>query len=209
MHRKEKLAAARRLQRVVGWSGVAVAVLFGLGNALWAFDAPKPGASRSEIVAFYERAANRIVAGGSMSLVSIALFVFFAAGLRRSLAEADDEILATTAFGGALLGAAAGLGAETINMAGAMRAREGELSEELAESVFETAQVLGYNAAGLGVGTFAAATAAVALRTDTILPRWLAALTGVVGVALMTPLSRVVLGPAIVLLAVIAERLAR
>ena len=94
-------------------------------------------------------------------------------------------------------------------MAGAMRARDGDLSDELAESLFETAQVLGYNAAGVGVGTFGAATAAVALRTNTILPRWLAALTGIFGVALMTPLSRVVFGPAIVLFAVIGARLAR
>ena len=198
------------MQRLVGWSGVGVAALFGAGNALWAFEAPKPGASRSEIVHFYERASTRVIAGGSLSLLSIALFVFFAAGFRRLLSDMDrDELLGTTAFGGALVGATAGLGAETINMAGAMRAREGKLSGELAQSLFETSQVLGYNAAGLGVGTFGAATAATALRTDAILPRWLAALSGILGIALMTPLSRIVFGPAILVLGAIAARLLR
>ena len=205
-----RLAAARRLQRLVGWSGLAVVALFGGGSALWAFDAPRPGASKREIVAFYERAARRIQAGAGMSLFAIALFMLFASGMRRRLAQAEgDDVLATTAFAGALLGTGAGLGAETINLAGALRARDGSLSGELARSLYETANVLGYDAAGVGVGTFAAATATVALRTGAVLPRPLAVVTGLTGLALMTPLSRVVLGPGVLLLGVIAARVLR
>ena len=43
----------------------------------------------------------------------------------------------------------------------------------------------------MGLGVFALATAAVALRTRTVLPRWLAAFTALVGVLLLTPLGHV------------------
>ena len=197
-------------ERYAAASGLAVAALFGGGNALWFFDAPGPGAPPAEIAAFYRRAAKRIVAGANMSLASIALFVLFASGLRARLARAGaDDVLTAAGFGGALLGAAAGVGAETINMAGAHRARDGSLSEPLAQSLFETSQVLGFEAAGVGIGTFAAGSAAAALQTGEVLPRWLALLTLVTGVALLTPLSRLVFGPAIALLGLVSARLLR
>lgn len=199
-----------RKRKWVAWSGIGAAVLFGAGNALWAFQAPRPGAPAAEIEDFYREAAGRIVVGDSLSLFAIPLFVFFASGLRQALAAADgDDVLATTAFGGALLGVAAGLGAETIHMAGAMRASDGELSGDLARSIFETSQTLGFNAAGVGIGTFAVAIAAVALRTGTLLPRWLAVASVLTGVALMTPACRIVFGPAVLLLAVISVKLLR
>jgi hypothetical protein len=168
-------------------------VLFVTGNVLWwPWTGPEAGASAAEIVDFYRDTSGRIVAGASLSLLAIAAFVPFAAAFRRVLTEADgDDLLATTAFGGALLGMAAGLGAETINMVGALRARDGELGDALAQSLFEISQILGSTAAGVGMGVLALATAAVALRTGLILPRWLAIVTGVVGISVLTPLSRV------------------
>lgn len=43
----------------------------------------------------------------------------------------------------------------------------------------------------MGIGVLAPATAAVALRTGLILPRWLAIVTLVVGITVLTPVSRV------------------
>jgi hypothetical protein len=197
-------------QRCAGLSGVAVALLFGAGNALWVRDMPAPGASSAEVRDFYRKASGRIVAGASISLVAIALFVLFASGLRRALSEADrDDLLGDTAFGGALLGAGAGLGAETINMVAALRARDGRLTDELAQALFQVSQILGFDAAGVGTGVLGLSTGAVALRTGAILPRWLAAVTVVVGAALLTPLSRVVFGPSIALLGAIGAQLFR
>ena len=105
-------------------SGVAVAVLFAGGNAIWALDMPDAGAPVAEVAGFYRDTADRIVVGASLSLLAIAALVWFAAALRDRLA-ASDRVLATTAFGGGILVAAAGLGAETINMAAALRARDG------------------------------------------------------------------------------------
>lgn len=179
-------------RRCAGSSGIAAAVLFGGGSALWAIDMPNGGAPVADIAAFYRDTSDRIVVGASLSLVGLAAFVLFAAALRRVLSDAEgDDLLATTAFGGALLGMAAGLGAETINMVGALRARDGELSDALAQSLFEISQILGSTAAGVGIGVLALATAAAALRSGLVLPRWLAIVMGVVGIALLTPLSRV------------------
>ena len=64
--------------------------------------------------------------------------------VRRVLADAEgSDVLATTAFAGALVGMAGGIGAETLNLAAALRAQDDELSDELAQSLFEANQILG------------------------------------------------------------------
>ena len=191
---------ARR--RTTGLAGLVVAVLFGAGNALWAFEQPDGGARARAIVAFYTENSGRIIAGGSLSLLASAAFVLFAAGIRGILRELEgDDLLATTAFGGALLVLSAGLAAETINMVGAQRARDGQLTHELARAVFEISYVFGYNAAGVGIGVLLLAIATVALRARALLPGWLAVVLLVVGIAFLTPLSRFLLAPSVLLLA--------
>jgi hypothetical protein len=200
----EVKVGGRDAQRHAALSGTAVAVLFGLGSTIWALDMPEDGTPTAEIVDFYRDTADRIVVGASLSLLGIAAFVWFAAALRRVLIDAGgDDVLATTAFGGALLGMAAGLGAETVNMSAALRAHDGELSDPLAQTLFETSQILGSAATGVGLGVFAVATAAVALRTRLVLPRSLAIATLLVGLVLLSPLSHVnwVAGAALVLIA--------
>ncbi|HYP55598.1 MAG TPA: hypothetical protein VEQ41_04765, partial [Solirubrobacterales bacterium] len=88
-----------------------------------------------------------------------------------------------------LLALGAGLGAESINMAGALRAGDGQLDEALARSLFEVSQMLGSAAAAVGIGVFSVATAVVALRARAVLPRWLAVATLLVGISLFTPLG--------------------
>lgn len=193
----------RDARRQAALSGIAVAALFGIGSAIWALDMPEDGTPTAEIVAFYRDTADRIVVGASLSLLGIAAFVWFAAALRRVLIDAGgDDVLATAAFGGALLGMAAGLGAETVNMSAALRAHDGELSVPLAQSLFEISQILGSAATGVGLGVFALASAAVALRTRLVLPRWLAIATFLIGLVLLSPLAHVnwVAGAALVLI---------
>ena len=195
--------------RQVALTGLAGAVLFAIGNAIWATEQPQAGDPPAELLAFYEDTADRIVVGGSLSLVAIALFLVFASGFRRTLTRADgDDVLGTAAFGGVLLALAAGLGAETINLTGALRANDGDLTPELAQSLFEISYVLGYNAAGVGFAVFAIATAAVGWRRA-LLPRWLALATFAVGIAMLTPLVSWALLVGIPLLAVIAIQLLR
>jgi hypothetical protein len=101
------------------------------------------------------------------------------------------------------------IGAETINMVGAMRADAGQLTPELGRTLFEVSYVLGYNGAGVGIGIFVLAIATVALRSRTLLPRWLWLLLFVLGAAFITPLSRFLIGPSILLLAVVSAGVLR
>jgi hypothetical protein len=195
---------------VTGFAGLGVAVLFGVGNALWALEQPGGGASTQEIVAFYTDTSTRIIVGASLSLLAVALFVLFASGIRAILREVEgDDLFATAAFGGSLLLVAAGLGAETINMVGALRAGDGQLTPELSRALFEISYVLGYNGAGVGIGILLLSIATVALRARALMPRWLALLLLLVGCAFITPLCRYLLGPSVLLLLVVSVQLLR
>jgi hypothetical protein len=195
-------------RRTTGLAGLLAAILFVVGNALWALDQPDPGASASTIVDFYADASGRIIAGGSLSLLSTAFLVLFASGVRTILRETDgSDLLASTAFGGVLVLVGAGLGAETINMAGAFRAGNGTLTPELGRALFEISSALGYNGAGAGVGILLAATAAVALRAQALMPRWLALVTLGGACVFFTPLARFVVAPSVLVLAAVSARL--
>jgi hypothetical protein len=179
-------------RRWAGISGIAGALLFAVGNAIWGLDMPEDGTAVDEVVEFYVDTADRIVIGGSISLLSIAVFLVFGAAMRQVLKDAGGEdFLATTAFAGWMLVMAAGIGAESINLAAALRAQDDELTNDVAQSLFEISQMLGSAASGIGLGVFALATAAVALRTRAVLPRGLAIGAAVLGVLLLTPLAHV------------------
>ena len=197
-------------RRVTGLAGLGTVLLFGVGNALWAFDQPNGGASVREVIAFYTGDSGWIIAGASLSLLSIAPFVLFASGVRAILREHEgDDLFATAAFGGALLLVAAGLGAETINMVGALRADDGSLTPQLGRALFEISYVLGYNGAGVGIGILLLATAAIALRARTLMPIWAAILLLVSGLAFITPLVRLLLVPSLLLLIAVSVQLLR
>ncbi len=204
-----------RIHRWAGLSAVGAVVLFTIGNALWAFEQPAPGGSGPELVIFYSDLSERIVAGALLSLLSIAAFLVFASAIRAVLVEHQgDELLANIAFGGALLGLAAGIGAETINMAAAIRAGDGGLTEPLALTLFDTSYVLGSYASGIGFGLLTLAVGVAALRDPVLLPRWLAIIALVVGATLITPLAAYAIGeytvgPSFLILLVLGARLLR
>lgn len=199
-----------RAHRWAGLSGVATALIFVAANSLWAFEQPTFGASGQELLDFYGGASTRIEIGATLALLSVVTFVVFAGALRGILVQLEgDETLANVVFGGALLGSAAGIGAETINMAAALRAGDGELTVPLAQALFDTSYVLGFNAAGVGIGLVALATGAVALRSGKLMPRWLAFLGLALGATLITPLSVYTLGPAFLFLLALGVSLLR
>jgi hypothetical protein len=178
-------------RRWAGISGLAGALMFGVGSAIWGLDMPEDGTPVSQVVDFYADTADRIVIGGSLSLLAVAVFLVFGAAMHQVLRDAGGDFLATTALSGWLLAMTVGIGAEGINLAAALRAQDDELSPALAQSLFEISQVLGGVLTGVGLGVFALATAAVALRTRAVLPRGVAMGTAVLGVALLTPLAHV------------------
>ena len=202
------------LARYAPLSGLAVFVLFAVGNLLWSIDIPATDAPGAELAAFYEDRSTRIIVGASLSILAVVLFVWFSALLRDRLElELGDRGagLPMAAFGGAILAFTVGLGAETINMAGAMRAAsDGGISPDAAQAYFDISQVLGFNAAGVGLATLIAATAVASLRGSRILPRALAVPALILAVTLLVPgVVRVTLQLAILLLPLYSIRLYR
>jgi hypothetical protein len=200
------------LARYAPLSGLAVFVLFAIGNGLWSLDIPSTDAGARELVEFYDDRSTRIVVGASISMLSIVLFVWFSALLRDRLElELGDRAagLPLAAFGGAILAFTVGLGAETINMAGALRARSDDgIGPELAQACFDISQILGFNAAGVGLAATIAATAVASLRGSRLVPRALALPALVLALTLLVPgLVRVTLLIAILLLPLYSVRL--
>ena len=181
-----------RLDRYAPLSGVAFVLLFAVGNALWAFEQPAVGADPGEIVDFYEDTSTGILIGGSLSLLSIGLLVWFGSILRDALGDAASGRAAglpQTAFAGVVLVSSAGLAAETINMVGALRAEDdGGLTPAAAQTYLDVSSAFGYWAAGAAGAIAVAATAVVAIATRKILPPYVAWMTLAATPVLVTPI---------------------
>lgn len=179
-----------RIAKLAPLSGLATAVLFGAGSAIWAFEQPDRGAGTDEIVAFYEDTSTEILIGGTISLLALLFFVWFGAVLRDRLVAAEGSErsgLAITAFAGTILVTAVGLGAETINMAGALSAEDGQLTADTAQTYFDVSYAFGAPAAGVAIAMVALPTAVIALRTGRPVGRPAAWIAIAVAVAALTP----------------------
>jgi hypothetical protein len=195
-------------------SGLAVFALFAVGNLLWSIDIPATDAGGAELASFYEDRSTRIIVGASLSILAVVLFVWFSALLRDRLeTELGDRgaSLPTAAFGGAILAFTVGLGAEAINMAGALRAAsDGGISPGAAQAYFDISQILGFNAAGVGLATLIAATSVATIRGSRILPPGLVVPVLILAVTLLIPVVvRFTLLLAILLLPLYSIRLYR
>lgn len=192
-------------------------VLFGVGSAIWAIEQPPRDAATEELISFYEDTSIEIVIGGTMSIIALLFFVWFGAVLRERLVAAESSErtgLPLVAFAGTVVIAAVGLGAETINMAGALSAEDGQLTADTAQVYFDVSYALGAPAAGVGIAMVAVPTAVVALRTGhPIRPRvaWTALLVGVAALtpAMLTPAFGLVTVLALLLLAGLSIQLYR
>ena len=179
-----------RLSRYAPLSGLLAAVLFGVGSAVWAFEQPARDAASDEIVAFYEDTSTEILIGGTISLVSLMFFVWFGAILLERLQAAEGEAgsgLPLVAFAGAVLTAGAGLAAETINIAGALSADDGQLTADSAQIYFDVSWAFGAPAAGIAIALVAAPVGLISLRTGGLLRPWSAWLALLLSLAVLTP----------------------
>lgn len=205
------------LARFAPLSGLTAAVLFGTGSAVWALEQPARDAPRGEIVSFYEDTSAQILVGGTISLISLFFLVWFGVVLRERLADAEGPEasgLPSVAFAGTVLLVAVGLGAETINMAGALSADDGRLTPETAQIYFDVSWAFGAPAAGVAIATVAVPVALIALRTGRLLSPWGAWLGFLLALATLTPLMwtaafQYPFALAVLLLAVFSARLYR
>jgi hypothetical protein len=160
-------------------AGLAFLLLFGAGNLLWwPWDEVRAGDDPAAVAQFFADSQMLVVVGGSLSVLGITSFVVFASVIRDQI---DNRVIGTTAMFGAGVVAVAGLGAETINMAGAIHATD---DPRLAQTLYEVPQVLGGYTSAIGVGIFALAVAAARL-----LNRIASTAAVVIGIVLLTPVA--------------------
>jgi hypothetical protein len=114
---------------------------------------------------------------------------------------AERTGLPLVAFAGTVITAAVGLGAETINMAGALSAEDGQLTADTAQIYFDVSYAFGSPAAGVGIAMVTIPTAVIALRTGAPIRPWAAWAALLVGIAAVTP---AMLTPAFALVSVLA-----
>ncbi len=168
------------MNRFAPLTGVVFAVLFGVGSALWYFDAPESVGDPAEIAQFYIDHSTAVIVGSLLALVGTVFFIVFAAVVHRVLSNADGSggWLPTVALLGAAGLVAAGFAAESINAAAALRADEDVvISAQAAQIYFDISQVFGFPVAGVGIAAFTGAIGLVALRTGQVIPHWLALVT--------------------------------
>jgi hypothetical protein len=178
------------LARFAPLSGLAAALLFGAGNAIWAFEQPPRDADAERLLSFYEGTATQIIVGGTLSVASLFFLVWFGSVVAqwlRSAEGSESSGLPSMAFGGAVLTAAAGLGAETINAVAAMRAQDGELTAEAAQIYFDISFMFGYTAAALAIAVFATPVALIAMQAGRPVTAWLAWLVVAVSIVMLVP----------------------
>jgi hypothetical protein len=171
-------------------SGLAFALLFGFGSGLWVFSQPSRGADTEEIRGFFEGTSTEILIGGTISIVSIVFLVWFGAVIRERLSRAEGSQptgLPLTAFAGAVLLGAVGLAAETINMAAALSAEDGRLTDERADIYFGLTYAFGAHSAGAALAIVALPIAVTVLRTGQVMSRSAGWGTLVFGLAMLTP----------------------
>jgi hypothetical protein len=167
------------MHALVRISGLAFMLLFAVGSVLWwPWGEVRAGDDPAVIAQFFTDRRALIVVGGTLSVLGIAAFVVFASAIRDQI---DNRVVGTVAICGAVVMAVAGFGAETINMAGAIRATD---DPKLAQTLYEVPQVLGGYTSAVGAGIFALAVAAAGL-----LSRVAAASIVAIGVVLLTPLA--------------------
>jgi hypothetical protein len=160
-------------------SGLSVLALFGAGNLLWwPWGKVRAGDDPAVIADFFADSRMLIVIGGTLSVLGIAAFVVFASVVREQI---ENPVIGTVAVIGAAAMAVAGLGAETINMAGSIHATG---DPRLAQMLYEVPQVLGGYTSAIGVAIFALAVASARLLSRGA--NWSIV---VIGVVLLTPVA--------------------
>lgn len=170
-------------------AGIVFVILGGLGAALYPADAPGFVDEPAAIAAFYAEHSTEVRSSAVIYLVgSIPLLVFFGAW-RRLLAGAEGSAgwLATTAFGAGVAGVAVLLVGGTAELGAVLRVEErGAIDASTATVAGDLSALTWGLGAPMAFATFLLATAAVAWRTA-VLPRWFAALTALLAVALAIP----------------------
>jgi hypothetical protein len=162
--------------------------------------------SGQNIKLFLEEHATRVYVGGYLGLLSAFFLLWFVGTIRTRLrvAEGQPGRVSALAFGGGVAAATVIIvGFSALVAAGQRAGAAGGIGTETATALFDLyGQLLGIGAA-IALAVLLEGTAVVSFRTG-VLPRWLAWVSGVVALGLLTPISYIFLGVALIWLVVVS-----
>ena len=177
-------------ERFAPATGLVFLVLGGIGNvALFPSGAPDFVDEPAKIAAFYEKEQSAILTTDLLNLISAPFLLWFIGSLRSVLrrAEGAEGRVSGIAFAGGTAGVALLMAAAAVDSVAALRVEEqGEIDTVLATALWDISNILFGAAAMMGLAVLLVATAVVALRHDA-LPKWLGALSLLIGIGLAVP----------------------
>ena len=179
--------------RLAPLSGVVYAVLAAAGTVLIANFSFLPPAE--EIKAFYEDNSARIELGIYLSMPAMFFYFWFVGIVRDRLriAEGGTGQLSAIALGGGVVAGALMLASYSMTGAGAARGGDGAgIGAEVASGLYDAAAFL-FGAGSVGFAVLIGATAIVSFRRA-VLPRWLACISVLLVVGLVSPVSYIFVG---------------
>lgn len=165
-----------------------VAVVLTVAGFIVAGSSPDFLDDPQKIADYYAGDSGKVMAAAYIGLLGTGALIWFLGELRARLfvAEGAGGRLTGIAFGGGLVAASMFLLVDMANLAGAIRADEdGKIDPGVAATLWDVSG-LAIAAAGFALAVLVVATAMIAFRTG-VLPRWLAWLSILLGIALLTP----------------------
>ena len=171
-------------------SGFVFVVLAVAGNALQG-STPALHGDADAVADFYSDKATTIAIGMMLSLISVFFLAWFVAVLRHHLADSEgaNGWISPLAWGGGVATLTLLAAGFALNSAGALRARESNISPDVAAVFYDSSLALTGLAASLAMAVLLAATAAVTLQFGAF-PRWFGWVSAVLAVlGIVTPVS--------------------
>lgn len=173
----------RRLLALAAGAFFALALI---GRVLYPSEPDFVGAPAS-IAPFYQDNVNALLASNTIYMIGMAVFIAFAGTLATTLRRSLDGALPSVAFGGAVAGAALMLAAGTADIVAALRVQQQDaIDPQVAAVMWDLNSALFGLGAPMAFAVLVLAVAVAGLR-GTGVPRWLAAVSVILGVALVVP----------------------
>jgi hypothetical protein len=177
-------------KKVAPLSGVVFVILYLASTYIAMKGSPQFAADSADVMAYYDAHAKQVVCGGMIDIVATLFWFLFLGSLRSGMAKAEGGAgrLTATAFGAGVAGGAVGTAGTVLSLMAGIRAQEGTLSSAEATTLFDANNVLAYTATAAVLSAFVVALGVAAIRYGAILPKWLGALSILLGVTFLIPM---------------------
>ncbi len=176
-------------RRAAPLTGAASIVLHFVGFALIGQVGETASPSPDRVVDLLEGGPVQILIGAYISLVSVALLVWFTATLRSRLVVAEGgtgQFSAAALAGGVVAGASLAIGFAAIGQA-ALRAEDEAIDPQIATVLYDLYRAMLSGPVPIGFAVLIGATAVVSFRSE-LFPSWLAWASVVIAIGCVSPL---------------------